>query len=106
MVSKWRSNPLPVGQTIETTYPLSRNVVASCQTRRSKGEGRFSTRMSIRRPLPADAVIPAGLALAIRDSYEIDDRLARPQSIEDASEFFGRVADHQQLGELGDLSHG
>src|SRR5262245_60077998 len=33
---------------IETTWPASRRALASCQTRRSKGLGRFSTRMSTR----------------------------------------------------------
>src|SRR4051812_29485852 len=33
---------------IDTVYPASRNAVASCQTRRSNGLGRFSTRMRTR----------------------------------------------------------
>src|SRR3954447_7980979 len=33
---------------IETTYPASRSVVASCHTRRSNGDGRFSTSMRTR----------------------------------------------------------
>src|SRR4051812_48071377 len=33
---------------IETTYPASRSVVVSCHTRRSNGDGRFSTSMRTR----------------------------------------------------------
>src|SRR3954471_8503109 len=34
---------------IETTYPASRSAHASCHTRRSNGDGRFSTSMRTRR---------------------------------------------------------
>src|SRR5262245_30908259 len=34
---------------METAYPASRSVVASCHTRRSNGLGRFSTRKRTRR---------------------------------------------------------
>src|SRR5690348_14785177 len=44
IASNFFSQPLPVGQMIETAYPASRSVVASCHTRRSNGLGRFSTR--------------------------------------------------------------
>src|SRR5215468_4950810 len=45
IASNFRSQPRPVGQMIETMYPASRRTVASCHTRRSKGLGRFSTRI-------------------------------------------------------------
>src|SRR5689334_6927986 len=48
IASKCASQPRPVGQMIETTYPASRSVVASCHTRRSNGDGRFSTSMRTR----------------------------------------------------------
>ncbi len=48
IASNFFSQPLPVGQMIETPYPASRSVVASCHTRRSNGLGRFSTRKRTR----------------------------------------------------------
>src|SRR5436190_17037400 len=48
IASKCASQPRPVGQMMETTYPASRSVVASCHTRRSNGDGRFSTSMRTR----------------------------------------------------------
>src|SRR5687767_2453314 len=48
MASNFASQPLPVGQMIDTTYPASRSALASCQTRRSNGDGRFSTRIRTR----------------------------------------------------------
>src|SRR5262245_41364345 len=47
--TNFSSQPFPVGQMIETPYPASRRVVASCHTRRSNGLGRFSTRIRTRR---------------------------------------------------------
>src|SRR3569833_1080316 len=40
------SRLMPCGQITWTSQPASRRVVDSCQTRRSKGTDRFSTRMS------------------------------------------------------------
>src|SRR6185503_6767505 len=51
IASNFFSQPFPVGQMIETPYPASRRVVASCHTRRSNGLGRFSTRNRTRRCL-------------------------------------------------------
>src|ERR1700682_4273051 len=48
MPSTFYSQPAPLGQMIETVWPASRSAPASCHTRRSNGDGRFSTRMSTR----------------------------------------------------------
>src|SRR5512134_2097259 len=53
-----------------TSYPASRRASASCQTRRSKGRGRFSTTIRTRRRLPGDAFI----ARAVDESGSFGDR--------------------------------
>src|SRR3954469_24683651 len=58
IASKCASQPRPVGQMIETTYPASRSAPASCHTRRSNGDGRFSTSIRTRFALIRFQVAP------------------------------------------------
>src|ERR1051326_5228599 len=48
IASNFASQPRPVGQMRGTAWPASRSVLASCHTRRSKGDGRFSTSIRTR----------------------------------------------------------
>src|SRR3954454_3902333 len=63
---------VPCGQITWTSHPASRRVVDSCQTRRSKGTDRFSTRMSA---LPGKAGVSLFKAtrLGVGQADEVDD---------------------------------
>src|SRR5690606_23394522 len=97
-----RSWVAPIGQMTCTSHPASRSATLSCQTRRSSGTERFSTRMSA---LPANAhVVPSvPERRGLRHPYEIDHLAA------EAVEFFehGRVgaADHAHLGVVQHFGH-
>src|ERR1051325_5619664 len=80
----------------ETSYPARASVLASCQTRRSKGTGRFSTTMRTRR-LPGDAMI-AFVVVGMRDAHEVDQRLTVAQSFRDAPELTIVRADDDRIG--------
>src|SRR6185503_563544 len=84
--SNFFSQPFPVGQMIETPYPASRRVVASCHTRRSNGLGRFSTRIRTRRCFGCRKVAPLH-----KDG--------------DESGLTRRVAAHPELGRLARRGH-
>src|SRR5262252_4967387 len=79
--SNFFSQPLPVGQMIDTAWPAALSVVASCQTRRSNGLGRFSTRIRTRRGI-------GDIAPLNEDGHEAG--------------LAGRVAAHPQRRRLGD----
>src|SRR4051812_23221363 len=86
-----RSCFLPCGQMTETSYPASRSAWHSCQTRRSNGTERFSTRISA---LPSDTVV---LVLALERG-----RVGQPHEIDDhpamAVDCLERAADLVVLG--------
>jgi len=62
----------------ETSYPPCRSVVASFQTRRSKGTGRFSTIMAMCRGrvrLPADSIVPTAQLLILWNTNQVDNQV-------------------------------
>src|SRR3982751_1458245 len=63
---------VPCGQMTCTSHPASRSAQLSCQTRRSNGTERFSTRISA---LPAKAHVPIGRPARLRvgKADEVDD---------------------------------
>ena len=66
---------VPCGQMTLTSQPSARSARLSCQTRRSNGTERFSTRISACLPLPAKALVPLGgpARLGVREADEVDD---------------------------------
>src|SRR3954470_17993226 len=58
IASNFDSQPRPGGKIMEPLYPASRSAPASCHTRRSNGEGRFSTRIRTRFALIRFQVAP------------------------------------------------
>src|SRR5437868_6286934 len=62
----------PLGQTTETSYPAFVSDMHSCQTRRSNGTERFSTRMATLPRDPGTPLVP-GASLRIRWPVAIDD---------------------------------
>src|SRR4051794_16306949 len=95
---------VPRGQMTLTSHPAARSARLSCQTRRSNGTERFSTRISACLPLPAKALVPPGgpARLGVGEPDEVDDgpvtRLGQRLD-------HGRLgrADHAHLGVLEDL---
>src|SRR5215469_4448053 len=101
------SYPRPFGQMMLTSWPAARSACASCHTRRSKGQGRFSTIMRTRH-LPGDAVIPfhVGAARAggpVRCADKVDDRLPWRQLLQQRRELTVCGGDHHHLGVLEKL---
>src|SRR5690348_3278409 len=88
MTTCFSSQPRPVGQMIETVWPASRSALASCHTRRSNGDGRFSTRMSTRFGFRRKGSLRPRVEIAPLDVQ--GDEAARP----------GRVAAHPKRRRL------
>src|SRR5919108_6489674 len=100
--SKERLKPLALGQMTLTLYPALARVVASSQTRRSKGTGRFWTTIRTRRGLPAEAIVLAPVAAPVDDPDQVDDPLAGPRILGHGLEGRVAVADHQRAGVVED----
>src|SRR4051794_18412193 len=100
MISRRASAPCPVGQITETSYPACTRVVASFQTRRSNGTGRFSTMIRTRRgfeKLPADTIVLSIQAVEIADTNKIDDELIGSNARRNVAEFRIAVSDDNDL---------
>src|SRR5580698_7641601 len=119
---------LPVGQITETSYPAETSVVASFQTRRSKGTGRFSTIISTcfdlpsmpvrndhtcqsnqepndridfnrcRQLLPVDADVALAEPAIIGNAHQIDEDLIAPHPLGDRQELGIPVSDYNDFG--------
>src|SRR5215468_1984244 len=90
-----------------TSWPAARSASASCQTRRSKGQGRFSTMMRIRH-LPGDAFIGSQVCAAracVRApcTDQIDDGLAQRELLQQCGKFPVCRCDHQHFRLLDQL---
>src|SRR4051794_12771872 len=85
------SRRLPRGQMTVISQPASVRAAHSCQTRRSSGTDRFSTRTSA---LPGSAYVPPTRIPAgcIRQADEIDDELVVAHHLRDTGE--RRAYDH------------
>src|SRR5665647_2420195 len=95
MTSRCASNPLPVGQMIETPQPAARNVVASIHTRLSKGRGRFSTTI---RTLPGNTIVPGKVDRRWEEPREVDDRLGVPAPQERLAKLPIRICYDEHVG--------
>src|SRR5882757_8290646 len=99
----WRATaPWPCGQITETSYPACTSVVASFQTRRSNGTGRFSTIIRTRLGRdgsPTDAIVLSVEAIVILDANQIDNELVMPYPGSDAAELRIAVSNHNDLAE-------
>src|SRR5688500_846021 len=109
IASNFFSQPLPVGQMMETTWPASRIVVAACHSRRSNGLGRFSTSINTllgrlrsvvvkARSLPAKSFVDPGDAARLGDAHQVDDGLPLGEALRDVAEFRRGVADDDGVG--------
>src|ERR1700733_5142887 len=101
------SNPRPLGQMMLTAWPCARSASASCHTRRSNGQGRFSTMMRTRH-LPGDAVIAfhgRGTLVFGRVPHpdEVDHAFPWRQAAQQLGKLSARGSDHQHVGVLEQL---
>src|SRR4051794_28310094 len=97
---------VPCGQMTLTSQPAARNARLSCQTRRSNGTERFSTRISACLPLPAKALVPLGgpARLGVGEADKVDDGPVAGLGQRRDDDRLGR-ADHAHLGVLEHLVH-
>src|SRR3954453_5276226 len=95
---------VPCGQMTLTSQPSARNARLCCQTRRSNGTERFSTRISACLPLPAKALVPLGgpARVGVGEADEVDDGLVARLGQRVDDDLLGR-AHHADLGVLEDL---
>src|SRR5690242_13180346 len=90
----------PVGQMTETSYPPFTRVVASFQTRRSNGTGKFSTMIRTRfarKGSPTDAIILSIELAEVANANQVDHELIRPDPLGKAVELSVSIADHDDL---------
>src|SRR5580700_11193906 len=90
-----------------TSCPSALSASASCHTRRSKGQGRFSTMMRTRH-LPGDTVIAprrttAALRSLVPNTDEINDGLAGRVRLEQRTEFLVGARHDDHLGSCEQL---
>src|ERR1700726_901449 len=86
---------------MHTWYPLARSASASCQTRRSKGHGRFSTIMRTRLPGVAIVALQCALRCGIREvtgSDQVDDHLSGSMRGDQIGKFLLGRGDHHDVG--------
>src|SRR5258707_3802534 len=98
------SRLVPCGQMTCTSHPASRRVVLSCQTRRSNGTDRFSTRMSA---LPAKTVVPRIRPTHFRvgEADKVNDRTVAGR-VEHGEHRWVFAADNEHFGVCEDVVDG
>src|SRR5437868_9033638 len=106
IISRRARAPEPTGQITETSYPACTSVVASFQTRRSNGTGRFSTMIRIRLSRgeaganaisPTNAIVLSIEAATVLDADQINNKLVLSYARSDATKFRIAVSDHNDL---------